>query len=62
MFMLESEYKTQATVRRVAVVGQRGRTQSGLGKTMLHVIRKLIQLTIIENKWGINGNICWKTI
>lgn len=60
--MLESEYKTQATVRRVAVVGQRGRTQSGLGKTMLHVIRKLIQLTIIENKRGINGNICWKTI
>lgn len=48
--------KTQGMFERVVMVGQWAHLQSGLGKTILHVIRKLIQLTIIESKWEY-----WKT-
>lgn len=54
--MFECECKIQGRSQRS------GGGRSGLGKTMLHVVRKLIQLTIIENKWDMKGNICWKTI
>lgn len=36
--------------------GSGSHLQSGLGETMLHVIGKLIQWTIIENKWDMNRN------
>lgn len=53
---LKLRAKIQTMVGRVAVVGQWSHLQSALGETMLHVIRKLLQWTIIENKWDMNRN------
>lgn len=47
---LKVRAKIQAMVERVAMVDQSAHLQSGLGKTILHVIGKLIQWTIIKNK------------